>query len=158
MRCLRCGGSLLNSSSFNYFIMEKFISLFTMIICLMIMRPAIAQEEHCHLVGNHCEGLCGVWYWGTDQQNQQPKVAGYPECHKKVVREEHGKPVFECHCFLIVTATRCRDRECHDDGCPNVYASVTDAQFGLNPIHGDCISQETGNNPNCACEYEDPKK
>ena len=128
-------------------------SLCVMIIGMMIMHTSYAQGD-CRLEGNHCTGTCGTWYWGTDQQNQQPRVAGQPKCYKVVVKEEKGKPVFDCHCFLIVTATRCREEVCEEDGCPNVYASEYDAINGTNPIRGFCTSQGTGNLKNCSCRYE----
>jgi hypothetical protein len=140
--------------------MKNMISFSLMVICLMIMQPAFAQQEDgpCRLVGSSCTGTCGTWYWGTQEQNQQPREAGTPKCHKVVIKEDKGKPVFSCHCFLIVTSTRCREEACEEDGCPNVYASAIDAQLGRDPIKGICISQGTGNTKNCACKYEYPKE
>ena len=140
--------------------MKKIVSSLAMIICLMVISSISAftqEQDQCRLEGNACKGTCGTWYWGIDQQNQQPKVAGEAKCHKVIIGEHHGTPVFDCHCFLIVTATRCRHGECNDDGCPNVYASIGEAMRGENPIKGTCINQGTGENSNCACKYEYPK-
>ena len=116
------------------------------------------QDQYCQLVDNKCEGTCGIWFWGTQLQNQAPVAAGIPHCHKVPIKPKYGhtKPEFECHCFLIVTSGDCNDKSC--DGCPDVYMSIPEAQFHINGIKGICIPQTTGDIPNCACKYEFPKR
>lgn len=121
------------------------------------------QDQYCHLVGNKCEGTCGIWFWGTIQQgnqNELPVAAGIPHCHKVPIKPKYGhtKPDFECHCFLIATSTGCRENVCDESGCPDVYMSIIEAQLHINGIKGICIPQSTGDIPNCACKYEFPKR
>jgi hypothetical protein len=136
--------------------MKNFVFLLTVMVCLVVISVtnSSAQTTSCTLVQNKCQGSCDPFYWGPDLTHPQPRVAGTPTCNKVKIKEEHGKPIFECHCFLIVTTTGCREEVCEETGCPSVYASFGDATTDTKPITGICITQKAGNLNNCACKYE----
>ena len=133
--------------------MKKLITPIAITALLVIIACHSAFTQDCAKVKGKCEGNCGTWYF---RSNLNPMVAGQPYCKKINLREEHGKPEFDCACYLEHSSTNCLsiDHKLCDGTCPPVYSSIEDAMTGNNPIPGKCdVTIRTGPTESCACSY-----
>jgi len=122
-------------------------------VCLILL-PIILAAQECPPKGN-CGGDCAPWYF---RNGGVPVLAGTPTCHKVKTEKVHGENNSpECHCVLLHTATMCTPQDdkfypC-DGECPDLFPTQQDAINNTNPIHGECLSQGTGQSVYCTCRY-----